>query len=71
MLNEKDVAEIVHALNQLPAEKVEEARDFILFLQKQYGQRQVDESDFWSDEDLRDFTAASLRSQSASTGGDE
>ena len=25
MLNEKDVKEIVHALNHLPAEKVEEA----------------------------------------------
>lgn len=53
----------MHALNQLPAEKVEEARDFILFLKAQYGQREVDESDAWSDEDRRDFTAASLSYQ--------
>jgi len=71
MLNEKEVEEILHALNQLPAEKVEEARDFILFLQTQYGERTVDESDAWSDEDLRDFTAASLSYQSTSTSGDE
>ncbi|PYS45829.1 MAG: hypothetical protein DMF68_21075 [Acidobacteria bacterium] len=50
MLNEKQVEEIVHALNQLPAEKVEQARDFIHFLQTQYGQRTVDESDVWSDD---------------------
>jgi len=71
MLNEKQVEEIVHALNQLPAEKVEQARDFIHFLQTQYGQRTVDESDVWSDEDLRDFTAASLRYQSATSSTDE
>ena len=71
MLTEKQVEEILHALNQLPAEKVEEARDFILFLQTQYGQRKVDENDAWSDEDLKDFTAASLSYQSASTKSDE
>lgn len=69
MLNEREVAEIVHTLNQLPAEKIEEARDLFLFLQTQYGQRTVDESDVWSDEDLRDFTAASLNYQSVSTSG--
>jgi hypothetical protein len=69
MLTEKQVEEILHALNQLPSEKVEEARDFILFLQTQYGQHKIDESDVWSDEDLRDFTSASLSSQSASTSG--
>ncbi|OLE55566.1 MAG: hypothetical protein AUG51_02505 [Acidobacteria bacterium 13_1_20CM_3_53_8] len=66
MLTEKQVEEILQALNQLPSEKVEEARDFILFLQSQYGQQMIDESDAWTDEDLRDFTAASLSSQSAS-----
>jgi hypothetical protein len=30
MLTEKQVAEILYALNQLPSEKLEEARDFIL-----------------------------------------
>jgi hypothetical protein len=71
MLTEKQVEEILHALNQLPSEKVEEARDFILFLQTQYGKRKIDESDTWSDEDLRDFTSASLSYQSASTNNDE
>lgn len=66
MLTEKQVEEILSALNQLSSEKVAEARDFILFLQAQYGQRKIDDSDFWSDEDLRDFTAAaSLSYQSA------
>ncbi|HEX8846114.1 MAG TPA: hypothetical protein VF791_15795 [Pyrinomonadaceae bacterium] len=71
MLTEKQVEEILHALNQLPAEKIAEARDFILFLQTQYGQRKIDESDVWSDEDLRDFSAASLSYQSISTSDDK
>ena len=44
----------------VPPEKVSVARDFILYLQTQYGQPQpIDESDEWSDEDLHDFTAGS------------
>ena len=71
MLTEKQVEEILHALNQRPSEKITEARDFILFLQMQYGQQAIDESDAWADEDLRDFTIASLSSQLSSTRGSE
>ncbi len=61
MLTEKQVTEIMAALGSLPAEKVDAARDFILYLQAQYGRPQtIDESDVWTDEDLRDLTAASL-----------
>jgi len=73
MLTEKQAEEILRALNHLPAEKVAEARDFVLFLQAQYGQRKIDESDVWTDEDLRDFTAAALSyaDHSAPTGDGE
>lgn len=61
MLTEKQAQEILNALSALPTEKINEARDFILFLQAQYGLPPVvDENDAWTDEDLRDFTAASL-----------
>jgi hypothetical protein len=61
MLPETQIKEIVTALNSLPDEKVEEARDFVLFLQNRYGRKtDIDENDAWSDEDLRDAAAASL-----------
>ncbi|MFN2456062.1 MAG: hypothetical protein ABR577_17805 [Pyrinomonadaceae bacterium] len=61
MLTEEHAQEILRALRTLPPEKIAEARDFIRFLQVQYGRATpVDESDAWTDEDLRDFAAASL-----------
>ena len=62
MLTEEQAQEILRDLKGLPAEKIEEAHDFIRFLQAQYGNKQAaDEASEWSDEDLSDFTAASLR----------
>jgi hypothetical protein len=62
MLDKKQVEDILRALTALPADKVSEARDFILFLRERYGQdHAVDESDAWSEEDLRDVTAAAAR----------
>ena len=62
MLTEELAQEILRDLKGLPAEKIEEAHDFIRFLQAQYGrERTVDEASEWSDEDLSDFTAASSR----------
>ncbi|HEX7312980.1 MAG TPA: hypothetical protein VF297_03620 [Pyrinomonadaceae bacterium] len=59
MLDKKQAEEILRALSALPADKVSEAQDFILFLRARYGQKPpLDESDAWSDEDLRDVTAA-------------
>ena len=52
----KQAEEILRALSQLPPEKVAEAQDFILFLRERYKTREsVDESDFWTEEDLRDL----------------
>lgn len=62
MLTEEQAREILRDLEGLPVEKVREAHDFIRFLRAQYGdKRATDESTAWSDEDLSDFTAASLR----------
>ena len=59
MLNKKQAEEILRALSALPAEKVSEAQDFILYLRERYGQQQaVDESDAWTDEDLRELASA-------------
>ena len=53
-----ETTEILHVLNCLPPEKVAEVKDRVNFLKSQYLKSQViDESDEWSDEDLRDITA--------------
>ena len=59
MLDKKQAEEILRALVGLPADKVAEAQDFILYLRERYGHQQpIDESDVWSDEDLRDLASA-------------
>ena len=59
-MSEFQTAEILQALKNLPPEKINQVRDFVVFLQYQYGKSQlIDESDEWTDEDLRDFTASS------------
>lgn len=55
------IRQILEGLQKLPAPQVAEVRDFVLFLQARYG-GPYDISDAWSDEDLRDLTAASLGS---------
>ncbi len=61
MLDKKQAEEILRALSVLPTDKVAEAQDFILFLQARYGHGQsIDESDAWTEADLRELTAASL-----------
>ena len=60
MITEVETTEILKVLKDLPPEKVSEVRNFVDFLQSQYQQSQIlDESDEWSDEDLRDFTSSS------------
>lgn len=62
MLKEEQAQEILRDLSKLPADKIAKAHDFIRFLQVRYGDEQaIDESNEWSDEDLRDCAAASLR----------
>lgn len=59
MLNKKQAEEILRALVALPADKVVEAQDFILYLRERYGQQHaIDESDAWTDEDLSDLASA-------------
>ncbi len=61
MLTRDQAAEIIRAFRHLPAEKVREVRDFALFLKERSSRGQpVNESDEWTDEDIRDFLAASL-----------
>ena len=61
MLTEEQAQEILRDLKGLPAEKIEEAHDFIRYLCAQYKRAPAtDEASEWSDEDLSDFTAASL-----------
>lgn len=61
MLTRGQAEEILRALKTLPSEKVEEVQDFVLFLKQHYAsEKTVDESDYWTDEDLRDLTTAVL-----------
>ena len=61
IMNETQTLEIVNVLKTLPAEKITEVKDFALFLHERYGKSEsIDESDEWTDEDLRDVTIASL-----------
>lgn len=58
---ETQTSEIVNALQTLPSEKIAEVRDFVMFLRERYGKPEaIDESDEWTEEDLREATSASL-----------
>lgn len=64
--------QIVEVLGSLPADKLEEVRDFALFLKARYGTDiQIDESDEWNDEDMRDLSVASMNYGYASLGEDD
>lgn len=53
--------EILEVIKSLPSEKIDEVRDFAVFLRERYGKTEiVDESDEWTDDDLQDITNASL-----------
>lgn len=60
-MNETQTLEILEVIKSLPAEKIAEVRDFAVFLRERYGKNEsVDESEEWTDEDMRDATNASL-----------
>jgi hypothetical protein len=64
--------EILDVLKTLPSEKVDEVKDFAIFLRERYGKSEIiDESDQWTEEDLRDFSLASFRYFEESEQGDE
>jgi predicted transcriptional regulator len=56
----RSVADVVAIVSSLPPERVEEVYDFALFLRTRL-HAPIDETDDWSEEDVRDVTAASLR----------
>ena len=51
---------IINKLATLPPDKLAEVEDFIDFLAARNYQQPIDESTQWSDEDLDDWTNASL-----------
>ena len=60
-MTETQTLEIVGMLKTLPAEKIDEVKDFVSFLRERYGTTEpVDESDEWTDEDLQDISKASF-----------
>ena len=62
MVKPKEIAEISPALWYLPLERVEEVRELVQTLKQKYGyEGPVDDSDEWTEEDERDFTAASMK----------
>jgi hypothetical protein len=62
MWTQSQIDEIVQALWHLPADKLLEAKNFVLSLKERFGYaKPVDCSDEWTDEDRRDFTLASMR----------
>jgi hypothetical protein len=62
MLKPKEIAEISLALWYLPLHKVEEVRNLVLSLKKEFGYNEpIDDSDEWTEEDRRDFQAAALK----------
>lgn len=61
-MTDTQTLEILEVIKSLPAEKIDEVKDFAIFLRERYGKTEnIDESDEWTDEDLRDVTIASLR----------
>lgn len=60
-MTDTQTLEILDVLKSLPSEKVSEVKDFAVFLRERYGKNDIiDESDEWTDEDLRDVTNAAL-----------
>lgn len=61
-ITETETLEILKTIRSLPSDKVAELRDFAFFLRERYGQQEIiDESNEWSEEDMQEFAAASLR----------
>lgn len=58
MLTTTQETEILSLLRTLPKDKVDEVKDFALFLKSKY--QSIDYSTEWTEEDLRDFSNASL-----------
>jgi hypothetical protein len=62
MLKQKEIDEIGQLLWFLPLDKLTDVREYVIALKKRYGyDNPIDDSDEWTEEDMRDATEASLR----------
>jgi hypothetical protein len=61
MVIKNAIEEIASALRCLPPEKVAAVKDYVDFLKSRYENGPVDQSDEWTEDDLKDFAAASAR----------
>jgi hypothetical protein len=62
MLKPQEIAQIGLALWYLPLEKVAEGRELVLRLKQECGYEEpTDDSDEWTEDDLRDAQAASMK----------
>lgn len=60
-MTDTQTLEILNVVKNLPSEKIDEVKDFAVFLRERYGKNEiVDESDEWTDEDLQDAANASI-----------
>lgn len=60
-MTETQTLEILNVLKNLPSERIEEVKDFAVFLRERYGKNEtIDESDEWTDEDLQDAANSSI-----------
>ena len=57
----KEIADIALTLWYLPLDKIEEVKKLVLGLKEKHGFTEpTDDSDEWTEEDWRDFTASSI-----------
>jgi hypothetical protein len=61
VLTREQAQEIVHALHGLPADKMLEVKDFILFLKQCYGLPPQGYCDDWEEEDVQGLVNASMK----------
>lgn len=59
-MTETKTLEILEVIKSLPSDKIDEVKDFAIFLRERYGKSEViDEGDEWTDEDLQDVSNSS------------
>ena len=56
-----ELSELTQVLDSFPSELTRQVLDFALFLRDRYPEKLVNFSWEWSDQDMRDFTIASMR----------
>lgn len=60
-MTDTQTLELLEVIKALPSEKIDEVKDFAIFLRERYGKSEaIDESGEWTDEDLQDVSNASF-----------